>query len=297
MFFVSPWINYHHLFYFKTIAEEGTVSKAAEKLRVGQPTLSAQLKQFEDTLGVQLFERHHKKLVLTEQGKVALDYSKGIFRMGSEMYEVLHDRLKPLKPSLHLGALDSVPKQIVLQLVKHAFRISPCQITLSEGKSDELLRELLSHRMDLMVTKFLPVGTDGKGLYPKSIAKKNVSFYGAPKFKALRKGFPKSISGQPMILPTYDSRLRQDLDHWAKINKIELNIVCESQDISVKKLMATSEMGLISTAAHTVTEQVLRGELVEIGQLQGVYEELFLLTAQRKIENSIAAKLRDSFVV
>lgn len=294
---MNHWINYHHLFYFKTIAEEGSVSKAAEKLHLGQPTLSAQLKQFEDTLGVQLFERQHKKLVLTEQGKVALDYSKNIFRMGSEMYEVLHDRLKPLRPSLHLGALDSVPKQIVLQLVKHAFRISPCQITLSEGKSDELTRELISHKMDLMVTNFLPSGTDAKGLYPKSITKKNVAFYGAPKFKALRKGFPNSISGIPMIFPTYDSRIRQDLDHWAKLNKIELNIIIESQDISVKKLMAVSELGLIPTATHTVTGQMLRGELVEIGQLQGVYEELFLVTAQRKIENLIASKLRDSFVV
>lgn len=58
---MNPWLNYHHLFYFKVIAEEGTVSKAAEKLRIGQPTLSAQLKQFEDALGVQLFERQHKK--------------------------------------------------------------------------------------------------------------------------------------------------------------------------------------------------------------------------------------------
>lgn len=294
---MNQWINYHHLYYFKTIAEEGTVSKAAEKLRLGQPTLSAQLKQFEESLGVQLFERQHKKLVLTEQGKVALDYSKNIFRMGSEMYEVLHDRLKPLKPSLHLGALDSVPKQIVLQLVKHAFRISPCQITLSEGKGDELLRELVSHRMDLMVSNFLPSGTDGKRLYPRSITKKNVAFYAAPKFKNLRKGFPKSISGQPVILPTYDSRLRQDLDHWAKLNKIELNISVESQDISVKKLMAVNEMGLIPTATHTVTGQVLRGELVEIGQIQGVHEELFLITAHRKIENPIAAKLKETFVV
>jgi len=294
---MSPWINYHHLFYFKTIAEEGTVSKAAEKLRVGQPTLSAQLKQFEDTLGVQLFERQHKKLTLTEQGKVALDYSKNIFRMGSEMYEVLHDRLKPLKPSLHLGALDSVPKQIVLQLVKQAFKISPCQITLSEGKSDELLRELTAHRMDLIVTNFLPTGIDAKGLYPKSITKKNVAFYGAPKFKTLRKNFPKSISGVPMILPTYDSQLRQNLDHWAKANQIALNIVIESQDISVKKLVAINEMGLVPTATHTVAGQLKRGELVEIGQLQGVYEELFLITAQRKIENPIAAKLKDTFSV
>jgi LysR family transcriptional activator of nhaA len=293
----SPWINYHHLFYFKTIAEEGTVSKAAEKLRIGQPTLSAQLKQFEDNLGVQLFERHHKKLVLTEHGKVALDYSKNIFRMGSEMYEVLHDRLKPLKPSLHLGALDSVPKQIVLQLVKQAFKISPCQITLSEGKFDELMRQLTAHQMDLMVTNFLPTGIDAKGLFPRSISKKNIAFYGAPKFKILRKGFPKSISGQPMILPTYDSKLRQDLDHWAKLNNIELNVITESQDIAVKKLMAINELGLIPTATHTVTGQVMRGELVELGQLQGLSEELFLVTAQRKIENAIAAKLMQTFAV
>lgn len=67
-----PWMNYHHLYYFKVIAEEGSVSKAAQKLHIGQPTLSAQLKQFEESLQITLFERQHKKLILTEQGKVAL---------------------------------------------------------------------------------------------------------------------------------------------------------------------------------------------------------------------------------
>jgi LysR family transcriptional activator of nhaA len=294
---MTPWINYHHLFYFKTIAEEGSVSKAAIKLRVGQPTLSAQLKQFEDSLGVQLFERHHKKLILTEQGKVALDYSKNIFRIGSEMYEVLQDRLKSLKPHLHVGSLDSIPKQIVLRLVKQAYRISPCQVTLSEGRSDELIRELTSHRVDLVLTNFLPTGLDAKGLFPKSVTKRNVAFFGAPKFKFLRKGFPKSISGEAMILPSYDSRLRQDIDHWAKLNNIEMNVIVESQDIAMKKLMAVEAIGIMPAATHSVTGQVLRGELVEIGQLQGVHEELFLLSAQRKIQNPIAAKLMEVFSV
>jgi LysR family transcriptional regulator, transcriptional activator of nhaA len=130
---MSAWLNYHHLFYFKTIAEEGSVSKAAARLRLGQPTLSAQLKQFEDAIGVQLFERQHKKLLLTEQGRVALEYAKGIFRMGSEMMEAVHDRVQSAKPLLAIGALDSVPKQAVLQLVRAALKISPCQITLVEG--------------------------------------------------------------------------------------------------------------------------------------------------------------------
>jgi LysR family transcriptional activator of nhaA len=293
----QTWLNYHHLFYFKTIAEEGSVSQAAEKLRLGQPTLSAQLKQFEETLGIQLFERQHKKLNLTEQGKITLDYAKNIFQLGSEMIEVLHDRHKPLKPTLHVGALDSIPKQIVLLMVKSAYKLTPCQVTISEGKSDELIRELAAHKIDIVMTNFLPSGTDAKGLFPKKITRKNVAIYGAPSFKSLRKGFPQSISSVPMISSTYDSKLRHDIEHWAKLNNIELNIIAETQDIGMKKLMAVSEMGLIATASHTITRQILSGELVEIGQLQSVFEELYLVTAQRKIANPIAAKIMQSFAV
>lgn len=294
---MSTWLNYHHLYYFKTIAEEGSVSKAAEKLRLGQPTLSAQLKQFEDTLGVQLFDRQHKKLILTEQGKVALDYAKNIFKTGSEMIEVLNDRLKPTKPTLHIGTLDSIAKQITLHLVRSAFKISPCQILLSEGKPDELLRELVAHNIDIYITNFLPMGSNAKGLLPKKIAKNNVAIYGAPKYRNLKKGFPNSISQVPIILPTYDSKLRYDVEHWSKTMNVELNIIAETQDIGMKKLMAINEMGLVATATHTVVDQLYKGELIEIGTLQGVFEELILLTAQRKIANPIALKLLENFSV
>ncbi len=292
-----PWINYHHLLYFKVIAEEGSVSKAAEKLRLGQPTLSAQLKLFEDTLGVQLFERQHKKMILTEQGKIALDYSRNIFKMGSEMYEVLHDRLKPQRHSLCVGALDSIPKQIVLQLVKKALKIMPCQITLVEGRSDELLRELSSHRVDLLVTNFLPMGVPVKGIKHRTITKKNIAFYAAPKYKGLRKNFPQSLHGQPLILPTYDSKLRYDLDQWEKANELVFDVLIESQDISVKKLMAVEGLGLMPTATHTVTQQVLAGELIEIGQIKNVFEELVLVSADRKIENPLASQIMKTFNV
>lgn len=292
---MNVWLNYHHLFYFKTIAEEGSVSRAAEKLRLGQPTLSAQLKQFEDSIGVKLFERQHKKLILTEQGQVALDYARSIFKMGSEMVEVLHDRIIPQKLSLHIGALDSVAKQIVVQLAEHAYKISDCLITLVEGKSDELIRELSAHRVDILITNFLPSGIDAKGLFYRLLTKKNVGIYGAPKFKTLRKNFPNSISNQPMILPTYDSKLRYDLDHWSKSQNIILNVIAEGQDVALKKLMAIDNLGLIPAAGHTVARQLSSGELIEIGQLRGVYEELFLVTASRKLENPIATKILQTF--
>ncbi len=294
---MNNWVNYHHLFYFKAIAEEGSVSKAAGKLRLGQPTLSAQLKQFEESLNVQLFERQHKKLILTEQGKLALDYARSIFQLGSEMMEVLHDRHIPQKLSLHIGSLDSVAKQITLQLVKQAFKIMPCQISLSEGKMDELTRELVAHRLDILVTNYLPTEAATRRLFHRVISHRPVSIYGAPHFRSFKKDFPKSISGQPMILPTFDSKLRYDLDHWRNIYKIDFDVISESQDIAVKKLMAIEGLGLMPAANHTVMRQVLSGELIELGVLEGVYEDLILVSAKRRIENPVAARLYKDFSI
>ena len=294
---MNQWINYHHLYYFKTIAEEGSVSKAAVKLSLGQPTLSAQLKQFEDSLGIKLFERKHRSLLLTEHGKLALDYARNIFKLGGEMYEVLRDNIRPSKPSLCIAALDSIPKQIVVQMVKAALKISPCQITLLEGRSDELMRELSAHRVDLVITNFLPADLSASGFFHRTLIKNQVSIYGAAKFRQLRKNFPMSILSQPILLPTYDSKLRYDLDHWSKLKSIDYNILIESQDIAVKKLMAVNGLGLLPAAAHTVTKQVLSGELTKIGSLDGVSEELFLMSAQRKIENKIAKELMKSFFI
>lgn len=294
---MNPWINYHHLYYFKVIAEEGSVTQAARTLRVGQPTLSSQLKQFEESLGILLFHRNHKRLELTEQGKVTLDYAKSIFKMGGEMYEVLQDRLSPTKLTLHIGALDSIPKHMILKLAQSALNIESCQITLSENDSDALIRELTNHKMDLVVTNFLPIGPDARGLEPKLISKKNIAFYGAPKFKDLKKNFPQSISEVPLILPTYDSKLRYDLSHWAKLNDLKLNIIVESQDISVKKLMAVSGLGIIPVATHSISNQIKNSELVEIGKLKGVYEEIFLLSVKRRIPNPIATKILSNFKI
>ena len=61
----SKWLNYHHLYYFKVIATEGSIAKASKILRLGQPTLSAQLMLLEEALEQKLFERQNRSLVLT----------------------------------------------------------------------------------------------------------------------------------------------------------------------------------------------------------------------------------------
>ena len=81
------WLNYHHLLYFWTVVREGGVSRAAEKLRLAQPTVSAQVKLLEDTLGQPLFDRQGRRLVLTDTGRVVYRYADEIFGIGRELME------------------------------------------------------------------------------------------------------------------------------------------------------------------------------------------------------------------
>ena len=76
-------LNYHHLRYFHAIVREGTLTRAAESLHVSQSALSIQLKKLEESLDCALFDRQHKTLILTEEGKMVLDYAETIPRLKS----------------------------------------------------------------------------------------------------------------------------------------------------------------------------------------------------------------------
>ncbi|MBK7962161.1 MAG: LysR family transcriptional regulator [Bdellovibrionales bacterium] len=289
---MTQWLNYHHLFYFQAIATEGGIARAAEKLRIGQPTLSSQLKQLEAMVGKPLFERRNRKLLLTEAGRATLDYANEIFRLGDEMLEVLKDQTPEGQPHLQIGALDSVPKGVILSIVMAAYKISPCAVSILEGKGDELFRELRAHKIDLIVSNYPSQALEEAQVFSKSIAKLPVSVYGSKKYVDLKRSFPKSLNGKPFVFPTSHSKLRHDLNHYFKLHGIQTVPIAETQDTSLQKLLAEHGVGL---APFSEVEGVKEQSLIRLGQLEDVFEEIWLISAHRKLENQIAAKLMKSF--
>lgn len=288
---MNPWINYHHLNYFRVIALEGSISKAAEKLKIGQSTLSAQLKLFEETIGIPLFEHKHRRLVLTEQGMLALEYANEIFKMGDELLEVLHDRKIPSRPHVQFGALDSVPKHVVLAVAKAALKAGRCTVSFLEGNGDELMREMELHKIDLVIANYVPHIRDDLKVYSRLVAKHSVSIYGSKKFLPLRKNYPESLQDATFVLPTAHSKLRHDIEHFFKSKKINLDIAVETQDTELQKLMGVESMGLIPLTSVAAEPFVKEKKLFEIGKLPGVYEEIFFLSLSRKIENPISSQI------
>jgi len=289
------WINYHHLYYFRTIANEGGIAKASRKLRLGQPTLSTQLKQFEDTLGHQLFHREKRKLILTEAGRVTLEYANEIFRLGTELLETLDDHQTQGRLELQVGALDTVPKHLLLKLIQQAQATNGCKINLVEGVIGDLLEALREHRLDLVLSDSAPHAVNGTKIRSRNIAKMPVVIAGSQKYAHLNKGFPHSLQGQPLALPATRGRLRDEVESYLKSEGVSVDVVAEVQDTSLLKLLATHDMALIPAASSAIEELIENESLVRIGVIEGVTEELWVTTAERKIQNPAAAMLFKSF--
>src|SRR5207253_2044261 len=83
------WLNYHHLFYFWTVVRTGSITKACEELRLAPPTVSAQLKSFEDHLGEKLLKRSGRNLVPTEIGLAVYRQAEEIFSIGREILDTV----------------------------------------------------------------------------------------------------------------------------------------------------------------------------------------------------------------
>ena len=111
------WVNYHHLLYFRTVAREGSITRASKVLLLAQPTISGQIRALEETLGEKLFARQGRNLVLTEFGRVVYRYADEIFSLGQEMSDVLKGRPtgRPLRVSV--GVADLLPKLVVYRIL------------------------------------------------------------------------------------------------------------------------------------------------------------------------------------
>ena len=161
---MSDWLNYHHLYYFWTVAREGSLVAAGRTLRVSHPTLSAQIRQLEEQLGEALFLRTGRKLVLTEVGRVVYHYAEEIFGLGREMVASIRHNPGSRPAALNVGVLDVLPKTVVKRLLEPVLDASPRpRVVCREGSLEELLRELAGHALDLVLAdRPLPRGTGVK---------------------------------------------------------------------------------------------------------------------------------------
>src|SRR5688500_6960930 len=241
------WINYNHLQYFWVVAREGGVVRASEELLVTQPTISNQLKELEAAIGHRLFDRVGRGLRLTEAGRVAFNYANEIFSLGQELLNALEHQTGDVALRLTVGVLDVIPKPVARQLLAPALALKqPVRLGCREDKSDRLLADLAARRTD-MVLSDAPIGTavQLQG-YNHLLAESGVSFFAtASRAKRLRRGFPKSLDGEPVLLPTDHTQVRRSLNLWFDSKRIHPLVAGEFDDTALMFWFGRTGEGIV----------------------------------------------------
>ena len=287
------WMNLHHLKYFLVIAEEGSLSAASKKLLVGQPALSAQLKQFEDWLGMKLFDRIGKKLVITPAGEYVLKYAKAIKGLEDELVSNLAHVDDELKKEIVIGVQESVPKSVIAHTISSLRKLKALHIKVIEGTGEELFNLMVNGRIDIFIGNFRPMSAT-KEIHYVSLGKESVSVWGAKNSAPLKKNFPKSLENSNFILSGFQNPIRHDFEKYMLQMGLGFHPIIEAQDTALQKELAARGEGLVLLGEESTTEWVKAGRLIKIGSLTNIRQEYWLGMARKSLDNQFMKSILNS---
>lgn len=276
-------LNLQHLRYFQAVAEVGTVRGAAQRLRLAQPTVSAQLRVFEQALGTPLFLRQGRRLVLTEAGRTVQRYADAVVRTEGELLEALR-RGGGLPERLRVGVLDGIPKAVALRLLAPTLAHLPrLRLICREGPVERLTAALALGDLDVVLSDVPAPEPQRIRAWSHPLGACGVNLL-APRALADRaQGFPRSLEGAPFLLPTRGAALRVALDAWLAGLGVAPAVVGEFDDSALMLAFAAEGLGVVAVPAVGAGEQARAHGLVELGAAEGVQERFFALCAEQRV--------------
>lgn len=289
------WLNYHHLLYFWTVAKEGSVSKAADSLHIAQPTVSAQVRSLERSLGQQLFERRGRHLALTVEGEAVFRYADEIFSLGRELLQTVKGEPQAAARRFRVGISDALPKLTTYRLLEPALAMQPAfRLHVRIDKTEKLLAELAVHAIDLVIADAPMMPSLRVRAFNHLLGETSVSVFGSAALaRGARKGFPQSLHNAPVLLQTTNTALRQSLDQWFDAHAIQPSIVGEVEDMAMLQTLGEHGLGLFFAPTVVQKEICRRYSVVCIGELERVHERFYAISVERRITHPAVRLIAD----
>lgn len=276
------WLNYHHLYYFLVIVKEGGITRAAEKLRLSQSTLSAQLRSLEDALDAKLFNRVGRRLVLTPEGEVAVNYAEEIFRTGDELRAWFSSTTGGTDRAIKVGALSPLSKNLQFEIVRPIIASGECAVHVVEGEYPDLLERLKRHQIDLLLSNLSPGELGSQGISVHLLGEMPMYLVGKPSFKSLEKSFPQWLGDVPLFLPSTRTSAREAFDALMIRHQIQPRIQAEVDDMALLRLLALSGAGIALVPEIGVKFELESKSLLKIQRVPNLKERFYALTARKR---------------
>ena len=282
--------NYNHLRYFWAVAQDGNLTRTAERLNVSQSALSVQIRKLEDRLGHALFERRGRQLHLTEAGRITLDHADTIFAAGEDLLGTLRET-GVARRALRIGALATLSRNFQISFLRPVLGRSDIELILRSGGPAELMLGLQSLTLDVVLTNHAPATDALSPFITHKLSEQPVSLIGAPHFLAQTRSVEDLLRSNPVILPTADSSVRSSFDAFADRLDIRPQIAAEVDDMAMMRLLVREGLALAVMPPIAVRDELGSGLLVEADALPGIAETFFAITIERRFPNADARSL------
>lgn len=280
-----PALNFKHLRYFWVVAKSGSIARASQQLYLTPQSISGQLGELEESLGVELFRRVGRGLELTVTGQRILSYAEEIFTLGDELLDVVRDQSAVRSLPFTIGIADVVPKSVAYLLVEPALRLSePVRLICREGRLTALLADLAVHRLDMVIAdRPMPANLNVRG-YSHLLGESDLTVFGTDSLlKTLSGDFPALLDDAPFLLPGEDAAIRSRLEHWLAAQRLHPRVIGEFDDSALVKAFGQAGAGLFVAPTALATHICEQHRVVTAGRIDSISEQLFAITTERRL--------------
>lgn len=253
-------MNLRDLHYFVVLAEVMHFGEAAKRCHVSQPTLSMQLKKLEEELGVSLFERTNKQVMLTDSGRALLSRAQHILTQVAEMKEMARAASDPYTGELRLGVIPTLAPYLLPQVMPVIQEALPnLRVWLLEDKTDRLIDKLVAGQLDAAV-----MATPVEAEFSQQILFNEPFYFACAGNLALPNKTEmqmEDLANQPVMLLEEGHCLREQAMAVCQLAKAEVQADFTATSLETLRLMVQAGVGVTLLPALAVYK-------VESGSLQ-----------------------------
>lgn len=241
--------------YFKAACELRNFSEAARMLHISQSTLSQQIGQLEEELGILLFDRVGKRVLPTEAGLALLPYASKAIQDAEDGKQMIRD-LKGIRTGeLHVGVTHSMISLMLPALERFTRDYPHIGLRVTQGTSEELLQQLERHALDFVLS-FKPreVYNDFETMH-LFLSELYFVVHHSHRLASLSSITLKRLSATPLILPERGFATRTKIEELCRKNRLSLTVGIEMNDVhTILHLLRGGEWGTILTQAAVADE-------------------------------------------
>ena len=248
---------------FLAIAEAKTFTAGARRVNVTQAAISMQIRQLEEEVGLQLFTRTPRRVILTEAGEYLLERARKILREHdsalAEIAEVAGAEYGRLRIGTASGTFAMHQLPSILQRVKEKFPNS--ELTVSSGTSQRLVDKMMHGEIDIA---FVSLPVDNANITTESIFSDEIVAIAHPKHPLAKEKFisAATLAGEDLILGERGGNTRRMIDEFFAAANVKPNITMELSRQEAINLMVESNLGVGMAGAKSVAREIRDGKLI-----------------------------------